>query len=173
MGETLTLDQPLSFDESVRKAQDAERRVFEPFLRAGCWVRWGSNDARRDFEAIVQGASYRIEVKDEDNQAHTGNVCIETYQGNPRKPSGILTSESNLYVHVLGDWVAAYRTQSMRVHLGTCYRGKERDFGKADNFNGGFIVPIEGLEEYPWFDRCFLGTLPESPLFPKETPDGG
>jgi hypothetical protein len=110
-------------------------------------VEMDRKDYRTDF-AMRHGRWELVEVKNEDAYADSGNIVVEVYQGTSRKPSGLLISESTVTVHTLGERVALYRNQPMRLWLPHGHR--ERGFG--DNHNIGYVLPIEELAEEPWFE---------------------
>lgn len=109
---------------------------------------------------------YVIEVKNEDKYADSKNLCIELYQGKPRKPSGLAICESQICIHTFLRNVAIYRVQFMRLFIA---RNKKsliiKDFANADNFNGGLIHPKRGFIKFPWFEYCEIGDMPESEIF--------
>lgn len=154
------------FDEldTTKQGVKAESEIAWIFFLAGHQVSKGQKDCTRDLQVTIQGASYWIEIKNEDNQAHTGNLCIELWQGSPQRPSGILTSESTVIIHTLRSMVALYRTQHMRNYIIFELGETGRGFGKSDNNNAGVIVPIDEVRAYRWFDYCRKKDLPESEI---------
>ncbi len=110
----------------------------------------------------------RVEVKNEDNYAEsTNNICVECYQGNPRKVSGILATESTVVIHTLGKLVVLYRSMHMRNFINAELDGNRiqlRRFG--DNSNQGVILDRYRMSErYPsWFHLMNFEDLPKDPL---------
>jgi len=101
---------------------------------------------------------FGIEIKDEDNFADSGNICIETFQGEPRRPSGLMISATQFFVHTLGAMSIVYSTPHMqRCVAGAIEAGRltERVFANADNHNGGVIVKRSKLTwRSRWVDEC-------------------
>lgn len=164
----------MSPSEAFNKANDrgriAEMRVAEVFMRRGERVQVKSLKGKypqHDLVVDANGGTFLLEVKNEDAYADSPNICIELWQGAVRRPSGISISESTICVHTMGDHVAAYRTQGMRLFVKRPEaRGWRRDrFGKADNSNGGMIVPIAAFAAEAWFTYCPLDALPDSAIF--------
>lgn len=120
----------------------------------------------RDLILSPLGVPQWVEIKNEDNYAHSRNICIERVQ-NQKDPrfSGILTSESQVCIHTLGAQVALYRTQYMRIHIASELRSKrlkEDYFRGADNGNRGLVIPYMSLLSHTWFDLRPFSELFES-----------
>ncbi len=156
-----------NFQKQNKKGASAELKLQWSYLKAGCLVEPDNCDGRRDFNIRINGRMEMIEVKNEDNYKDSGNLCIELYQGKDKKrPSGLAISESTIFVHTLGDQVALYRTQYMRLWL----RDNKRNyplinFNQADNGNGGYIIPITDLNNLAWFDICKFKQVPYSKIY--------
>lgn len=159
----LTGDRELDFRQRNRGGHSAEAKIAWGLLRAGWLVQWVNVGARYDILAWGANQLERIEVKNEDAYAGSGNLCIETHQGNPPRPSGILTSESTIMVHTLGDMAGIYRTQAMRNFLAE-KNYKSRPFVGADNQNAGMLVKIVEVEHERWYDSCPIQDVPHSPV---------
>lgn len=149
---------------------EAEQRVAQYLTNAGWWVNTApSSRAERDLSAILGHRCLSIEVKNEDRYADSGNICIETQQGQEARPSGLAITESNVVVHTLGDRVALYRAQPMRMWLRANMErhGLElRYFGEADNRNAGVVLPVrllQGVER--WFECCKVDALARSEVW--------
>jgi hypothetical protein len=158
-----------SFDEKNEPAKRAEERVRDVLIAAGYKAQLDNSDSRGDLVAKVNRVQI-VEVKDEGNKTSTGNIAIETYQHdritNVKTPSGFSSTESGVWVHVLGDMVALYRTAPMRYFLECTPKiFPERPFGKSDHGNGGRLIPIRDLTQFEWFDHTSIDKLPASPVF--------
>lgn len=159
----------LAFERCNAKGREAEERIFLIFGRAGWEVQWKYAGAKRDLWAKGPNGPELIEVKNEDNFADGGRICIELWQGlSSRKPSGLRTSEATVYVHTVADRYVAYRTQAMRNYID---RGlingllQEKSFGKSDNGNGGVLVERLLRIGKDWFDEGDIEALPKSKVF--------
>lgn len=127
-----------------------------------------------------------VECKDESNQLFSENLCVECWQGTPRRASGITLSESTIYVHYFSDDdIYVFRTAAMRTWLQLCAEEhgiRHRPFhGKAQNNAAGFLVPkrlVAGqcaIDKHghcffgphrPWCEQVTLATLRNSPVLP-------
>ncbi len=157
------------FEKALAGGQTKEFVIALIFFLAGCPIEWDNIDSRQDIITRVNGRHERIEVKDEDNYANSGNICIERYQGiNQKKYSGLSISESTVFIHTLDKKAVLYRTQSMRVWLGSNKEKlKLKNFPNADNGNCGYITPISYFNSRRWFDLCGLNDIPHSTIFQK------
>lgn len=162
----MTAHNYIPFDESLPYGERAQDRVADLLRMAGAKADKKDGKARYDFEAIFRDHVFRVEVKNEDNKQHTGNICLECWQGIPRRLSCLLWSEATVFVHTLGSKCVIYRTREMKAWLReqrNADRIKAEDFG--DNSNRGFIVPITRLIKFPWFDWRPMSTIAQSPLW--------
>lgn len=161
------------FQEALPKGHEAERRVASILLRAGAQVQHRSNRSSFDLTATLAfGRPELIEVKNEDEYAQSGNICLELTQGKegkPRRASGLAISESTVMVHTLGKQLALYRTRDMRLFVKQCGI-KPQPFG--DWGNEGIIMPLNRLEGQPWFDLTDDEHLAQSRVFRKGATDG-
>lgn len=87
----------------------------------------------------------RVEVKTDYEARRTGNVAVEFYQGQPRRPSGIAVTKAEWYALHLVDiaWVLIETDRLKRLA-----RVAHQQFGNTrmgDNHNIGVLVPIEWL----------------------------
>jgi hypothetical protein len=133
-------------DATLRAGLKLERIIADLFFREGWFVggKKNGNEPSRDVDVFVPTslAWERLEVKNEENQKDSKNLCIETHQGDPRHHSGIMTSESTVCLHYFSDArVVLYRTQSMRLWLPISGL-REILFRGSDNSNGGYLVPV-------------------------------
>jgi hypothetical protein len=154
------------FEEALPVGHVGEDRIRAILAEAGAQVQKFDCLAAFDFTATVHfGHPERIEVKNEDHYAGSGNICIELLQGKAQpRPSGISLSESTVCVHTLGPRIALYRTQPMRLFLKEAYKNKPlAKFG--DNGNQGVVLPIKGVHIQPWFDITDDAGLASSPVF--------
>jgi hypothetical protein len=144
--------------------QSAERRVADALFAAGWFLQRRSARHKRDIAAISQRGIELIEVKNEDSYANRSrNICIELQQGQPRRPSGILTSESTVTVHTFGEDCLVYRTQPMRLYIWEMPGPRYMDFG--DNNNCGLILPRQDLVVQSWAEWLPLARIAFSKVF--------
>jgi len=154
------------FDQSLPDGHGGERRVIDALVASGAQVQHLDCRSAFDFTATIHfGHPERFEVKREDNYADSGNLCLEVLQGRREpKASGISVSESTVCVHTLGEKLAVYRTQPMRLFLKANEgRWPLRPFG--DNGNRGYVVPITDLLAHPWFNMTDDAGLAKSQVF--------
>lgn len=138
-----------SFNERSNEGKYAEFQVKAVFENCNFKVDSSQAFAKRDLKVIGDAGAAAIEVKNELKYANGKNICVETFQGRTRKPSGIMTSEADVTIHFLGHDCVAYQTQPMRDWLSLQERigtYQQCEFGKADNGNGGYIVNRDHLE---------------------------
>ena len=154
------------FQDSLPDGHNGEDRVFLALSAHGAQVQRYDCRGAFDLTATIHfGHPERIEVKNEDNYATSGNVCLELWQGKEApRPSGIAVSESTVCVHTLGSVMAIYRTQSMRLFI------KSNDGtwplrGFGDNGNRGLVIPRSDLLGRWWFDVVDDEHLATSPVF--------
>ena len=145
----------------------AEEVVAEA-LRGRASVLLGFNDDwRGDFAMLMDGWPYVFEVKDESNQ-DTGNVCIETWQGDPPRWSGIHMTHAQVQVHLLPRGKAvAFEVVSMRQYIAEM-RLASYPLSGADNNALGVLVPVADIAKHVhWCAHCDLERLGEySQLWP-------
>ena len=144
------------FIERLAEGHNAEFLIATVFLASNYRVQVVNSGSYRDL--LID--DYWVEIKNEDRYARVdGNICVELFQGNPSKPSGISISESHLWIHKLDGMAAIYRTQKMR-----CFMKQNQheviNFAGADNGNRGVIIPIMDLVENNWFAHCKISELP-------------
>jgi hypothetical protein len=151
-----------TFHESLALGQRAEDRIATTLYGAGWAVQRHNRDARCDLQVwIAYGRAELVECKDESRYAGSARIAVELWQGEPSRPSGLSTSEATVWVHVLGDVVALYRTAPMRLWVRTC-RLPVDVFRGSDNAARGVLVPMERLRDGRWFDVADLGRLAKS-----------
>lgn len=137
---------------------------------AGAMCTGRDDGSRHDFECVYNNHTFRVEVKNEDafavsdSESEPPNICIETRQGQPLRPSGISASEAVVCVHTFGDFCAIYRRREMYDYVRS-RRQMEQPLRKSDNNNHGFVLPIKVLQDERWFDYCPLTALPKSVLW--------
>lgn len=155
----------MSWQDDFQFGQSAEFRVAVELLHAGWQVQFKGAMSVRDLGVWTPYGPEAVEVKREDNKAHTGNICIECYQGRTvRRPSGIKVSESSVFIHTLGDRCALYRTQPMRCWLQDHVKELDfRDFG--DNGNRGIILPLVRLTPLGFADVLDFKALTKSKVW--------
>lgn len=119
----------MNFDKQYKRGRQKEMEIAG-VLRAAQFVvitmTHDVKDARKDMCVTPpwkDAPVFRIEVKNEDEKANTGNLAVEVRQVvNDRGqrvwgPSGICLSEATLTIHTFGEVVGVYRTQPMRYWL--------------------------------------------------------
>jgi hypothetical protein len=158
----------LRFEEDLQFGKRAEERIRDLLCEAGGLISkfYGTN--KNDFQLVFQNKTHRVEIKNEDKKVGTGNICIETNQGfGPRdRVSGIAISEANIIVHTLCERCAMFRRAPMHQYLRDCYKTKSlpmRRFG--DNNNRGFIVPLNYIMGFEWFDYMQTNLVGNSKLW--------
>lgn len=156
-----------AFQQELEFGQQAEGRLRDLLQFAGAFVSKFGNSNKNDFQVVFNNQTHRVEIKNEDRKASTGNICIEVLQGLPAKQSGIAISEATLVIHTLCDRVCIYRRARMLEYVRNEYRERRlilKRFG--DNHNMGFIIPIVSLlNHYEWFDARPMTTISESALW--------
>lgn len=128
------------FYECAAYGDEAKRKVQQVFADCNSMIRSRDSLSAWDFQAsTLQGDMISVEIKNENNQQHTGNLCIEMQQGSPSVDSGIFRTEADIVIHTLGDIAAAYRTIIMRR-----WAENEKQSGRklmliGDNHNMGYL----------------------------------
>lgn len=156
-----------AFDRQNDKGTESERRVAHCLIEAGITVQWKGDRARRDLTVWTDCRCDIVEVKNEDGMAGTGNIAVETRQGVPRRRSGIMASESTVYIHTLGERAVLYRTLDMRNYIAdvASQRGQPIPFHKSDNNNCGYLIGVNDLTNNDWYDYIDFTQLPHSPIW--------
>ena len=138
-----------TFHKDLRQGLAVEqhlRHLIET-KRPGAITKDGPGNSAYDFEVIhpANGMIAWVEVKDESNYKHTGNVCIETCRTSMSEPSGIATTLADVMVHYFDDdnmFVHnVAKTQQALMAMGGRYF--ERRFSKTDVAAGGYIIPVD------------------------------
>lgn len=157
------------FRRDLSKGHEGEAKVLVALQAANCEAMARNGGSARDLVAHIHGNWWWIEVKNElgyDENAR--NICIETRQnsgiettnGRLLKWSGINVSESQVFIHILGGKVAIYRKEAMRWHLRQLEaEGFSHVRVTGDNGNRSFLVPVNSLLQFPWFELCDLGAM--------------
>ena len=149
-----------------------EEEVFWIFKMSGRNVMMANDGSYKDI--IVD--DFLVEIKNEIKHSHTGNLCIETYQGKtkPKRKSGINITRSDFWIHLFNRMVAIYKTLPMKNWLNANHDfymdiGYYKEFG--DNGNEGYIIPIRHLKDKNiWFGYCNKNELANNTImFPHET----
>ena len=90
----------------------------------------------------------KVEVKRERRcwrDRPTGNVCIETHQGNPRCRSGLNTTEADWWAIEYDDDSWVFMPTSRLKAIVREVKGTRPAVPFGDNHNYGVLVPIERL----------------------------
>ena len=154
------------FKEALLFGDRAQDRVADAIRAAGGFANKVDDRARYDFELHFNNHVFRVEVKNEDNYADGGNICVETRQGRPLRPSGVTWSEATVFVHTLGDNCALYRRREMHAWLRIEFQaGRKKEMVFGDNNNRGFILAYCELGDFDWFDFCSFGQMGNSRLW--------
>ena len=149
------------WNETFRQGVQTEDVLRNHFSEAGWRVSGNHNTASYDFAVNTGKFIALVEVKDESRYKGSANIAIEVTQGE-NKPSGISISESTVVLHYFGEYVVAYRTQAMRLHLRQVRAFRPpKLFKGSDNNNKGVLIPIDSLD-VPWFDVVSLDGLVKS-----------
>lgn len=156
------------FQQDLLYGKRAEQKIIDLLLLQG-FVKAHDDFARHDFQLLLNDQTHRVEIKNEDAQRHTGNLCIEVLQGfgSRQRPSGIASSEATVFVHTLCDNCALYRRRDMHLYTRElCRSGKKPQlFRGSDNNNHGYIIPIVDLLGFDWFDLCSTNSIAKSRLW--------
>jgi hypothetical protein len=158
-------------DEIFRKSLEEwghpkEREVAKLLYDFGWRVTLQNSGNSHDILVRFDNCSKLVEVKNEDNNSGTGNICVEYRQGRLLNPSGILSSRSDIYIHTLREKVVLYSRLTMIDWLeGMSFSFPMKFFGgRTDNNNHGRIVPIRSLTFIPkdWVEYCDFKDIPLS-----------
>ena len=154
------------FQDDLNFGNRAQDVVADILRLAGAMCNKVDDRARYDFEMVFNNHAYKVEVKNEDHYAGGPNICLETRQGRPLRKSGIAWSEAQVFVHTFCEKTALFRRREMLEWL-----RNERDNGNrserliGDNNNRGFVVKIDDLMGFEWFDYLKTQGLHESVLW--------
>jgi hypothetical protein len=157
----------VNFPRDLNFGQKAEICVYETLRQAKLWAVIRNKDAGQDIDAFIRDRTHRLEVKNEEKWPLI-NVCVEVSQGKDKRPSGIVTSRSTVYVHTFTEYVVVYVTAEMRVFLQQNWWEKNltvQEFHNSDNHARGHVVPIDLIRQEPWCEVCTLDELPNSDVF--------
>ena len=163
----------------LAEGEAKEAELVKVFRQHGCEAHIANQSAGRDIEARVADHWHIIEVKNEDQYAKSGNICIELYQGKLRKvPSGLLVSDANIWIHTLAEKVVLYSAWRMRELLRFRLRKSHgpllvppvslkevRPFAGADNGNEGVILNVADVSIQSWGDMMVFDEFPKSVVF--------
>lgn len=154
------------WDETFSSGLLMEDKLETIFHQRGWTTLHRGTDAAYDLAlAKPSGKVFLLEVKDESNYAHTGNVCIEMVQGHGKKPSGIRTTNSSVWIHVLGETSVLYRVAEMRLLIAFCRnRLRYTSFKNSDNFTQGYVIPKSLFVGEVWADELSTVEIPNSKL---------
>lgn len=161
------------FRKQLEFGKAGERRIIDALESSGLFeqVVGGNANADFDFVAVKSSRSWRVEVKDESRYASSAYMLIETYQGNPKRPSGIMTSKSDITIHIFGSTCRMYETREMRLLVKKLLMPppaqSEIQFGKADNGNGGLRMGITCMHGRltNWFQEIDIESVAYSKLW--------
>lgn len=162
-----------SFLEKFKDGHDKEKEVIHIFSVEPGWSAH-LDDARssHDISVSFDGRTEKVEIKNEDNYANSGNVIVEYYQGE-HKPSGILASKAYVFIHSLGTMAFLYKVEEMKVWL----ERMDKLFpiialAKSDNNNMGRKVAIRSVLEsqHKWNDFIAFKKIPHSHVWGKNIP---
>lgn len=135
--------------------------------KGGAWIKKDNAGPLQDFHVLIRDHPFRIEVKDETNKSETGSLFIELQQGQGASmcPSGIAISEATVWVHLLGNVWAVYRTQPMRLYIRSENLELKPECG--DNYNRGYLPWRENLVSLRtnWYDEVEPSAIVDSKVF--------
>ena len=143
----------------------AQDRVTDVLRAAGGFANNVDDFSRYDFELHFNNHTFRVEVKNEDRYATSGNICVETRQGFPLRPSGVAWSEATVFIHTLMNFCVVYRRREMHAWLRDEFKGGRKEQAFGDNNNRGFVIAISVLESADWFDYCRFADMPSSSIW--------
>lgn len=157
----------VAFKKQFEIGMTAEMRIRKIYEAAGYLVIGPLKGSKSDL-IVTDGHLYGdlLEVKNEERYASSGNLCIETSQGDRngnRKYSGIQQSQSTVCVHYFGDYCVIYRTVACRRHLARlvgCGRVRHKQFG--DNKNEGIVISKHSLLIWNYCAEVATEDLPNS-----------
>jgi hypothetical protein len=127
----------------------------------------GPDDYTYDLSVEGQRRIHLLEVKDESNYCGSPNLCLELGQGAETRPSGLLTSEATLTLHVFKEQVWVYRTNNMRLLVRDLIDTGSlvvKPFRNGENFVRGVLLPTVWLESKDWVWFGALAVLDTCPL---------
>jgi hypothetical protein len=162
------------FHDCLKRGQSKEVEVAHLIERAGGEILGFNDTGSHDFSCLyARPEPHFVEVKCEDNYAKSRNISVEVLQGKSvSKASGLHVSKASLFIHTLGDMCVLYQRLGMvdavarrRARCETTSDPLFKWFAKADNGNGGFIIPIDRLMAYPWCQHMKLSALASSTLW--------
>lgn len=138
-----------SFHRDLAFGQAGEELVIESFSRNGWKVEHRERTARYDFEMTHErdGDFLLVEVKTEPSALRWGNVFLE-YECRG-KPSGILASDSDVYVFIIGDRLLSCWRRELLELRGNGYkvkRGGDYDARLGQKVSLGHIIPVSDIE---------------------------
>lgn len=140
-----------AFNATNAVGKSAEVRIGVLFLQQKWKVWFPDVRTRWDVSVEKEGVCESIEIKNEENYATSGNVCVEIAQGDPLKPSGVVASESSFFVHYFGDVSLVLRTRSFQLFLDSIRRTERLvRFAGADNNNCGYVLARSRFVGQPW-----------------------
>lgn len=113
-----------SFRRSLQRGRCGEAAVREVLTQAGFFVTDADHgETRWDLVVVGHGLAFSCEIKKDDMEARTGNCAIEFFNPKSGKPSGITSTESDIWFCVLLDkTVWCCRTIDLRFEFD---KGKE------------------------------------------------
>ena len=158
-----------NFENSLEIGRKKEKEILNIFRNEGWLGDLLDTGAYGDLWVMKNKIPYIIQVKNEDKYSDSLNICIEIYQGEPKRPSGISICEGQICIHTFGNNIVIYRTQYMRLFI-SANQDQYRviDYFKSDNNNKGILLPRKDLINFWWFDICPIKKIPESKIFLKE-----
>ena len=154
--------------DSYIQGEKKENVIASTFLNKRWMVKLAPKGSRYDLIIDKDDFHELVEIKNEDKQKFR-NICIEVHQRLNHKPSGISISDSTIFIHTFGNQIILYDTQEMKwflknnqMDLSIYFQEK---FNKADNENGGYILPINLFLNKDWFNKTILDFLGEDKFF--------
>lgn len=95
-----------NFENDLLQSLKVEQ-IFKDVFESNGWAVLTNDTYAYDMAVITNFKNNRthlVEIKDESNYIHSGNICIETNIGkdNKKENSGIFKSDANIYIHYFG-----------------------------------------------------------------------
>lgn len=154
-----------AFAKALEVGKLGEQRVFSVLAEAGWAVQWKFCGHRRDITATPpNGVPERIEVNNEDKYADRNNACLELRQRG--KPSGLMTSEATVVIHLFDEKCLIYRKQPCLLWvLDRIAANKVKEVLFGDNDNSGVLEAQMVIAVQPFAEYIDTADLPQSKVW--------
>jgi hypothetical protein len=100
-----------------------------------------------DYDIVSLDRSIKVEVKCETTPIRTGNVCIEYWNTHKDRPSGIVVTTANLWVHIVleKDGFQAYEYDVAVLRKLVIEEGRKSDNGRNSLFK---LIPLDLFKKH-------------------------